>query len=120
MSDSSAKKQTFKFTDSVDEDDFLYKTNSTFNKVYFEKPNESTDFLNLARTLFDLREYRKCAHFIKPFANSKNQQALFLYHYSLYLVSEQQKEEETLQNGDKISCSTIQNKELLSIENDMT
>ena len=56
--------------------------------MYFEKPNEATDILNMARTLFDLREYRKCAGLLKNFANFKNQNALFLHNYALYLVSE--------------------------------
>jgi hypothetical protein len=78
-----------------------------FNKVWFEKPSEVSDSMNLARVLFDLREYRKCAHTLKPFATIKNQSALFLHNYAIYLVSEQSKEEEILQNGDKISCSVI-------------
>ena len=52
--------------------------------------------MNLARTLFDLREYRKCAHLLKPFATPKYQSALFLHSYALYLISEQTKEEEIL------------------------
>lgn len=59
----------YKFTDVIDDDDFIPKTG--FNKIYYEKPNEATDSLNLARTLFDLREYRKCIHILKPFANCK-------------------------------------------------
>lgn len=38
---------------------------------YFERPNAATDALNLARSLFDLREYRKCAFVLKPYANEK-------------------------------------------------
>ncbi len=77
----------FIFTDCLEDEDFNPKTG--FNKVYYEKPTEATDSLNLARTLFDLREYRKCIHILKPFANAKCQSALFLHNYSLYLVSEQ-------------------------------
>ena len=40
-----------------------------FNKVFFEKPSELTDIMNLARSLFDLREYRKCANILKPYSN---------------------------------------------------
>jgi len=101
----------------LEDEDF--NPSSTFNKIYYEKPNEATDTLNLARSLFDLREYRKCLHFLKPFVNVKHQSCIFLYYYSLYLVSEQAKEEEILQNGDKISCSTVQNKELIVIENEL-
>jgi hypothetical protein len=44
---------------------------TAFSYHYFERPNAATDALNLARTLFDLREYRKCAHVLKPYANEK-------------------------------------------------
>jgi hypothetical protein len=50
-------RQGIRYIDDVEEDDFSKK--GQFYKVYFEKPNEVTDTLNLARTLFDLREYRK-------------------------------------------------------------
>lgn len=40
--------------------------------VFFERPCEATDTLNLARALFDLREYRKCSNLLKPIANHKN------------------------------------------------
>mmetsp|Transcript_16870 Transcript_16870/g.12059 ORF Transcript_16870/g.12059 Transcript_16870/m.12059 type:complete len:95 (-) Transcript_16870:142-426(-) len=94
MNDLNAGKLKLKYTDDLDEEDF--NPSATFCKVYYEKPNEATDTLNLARTLFDLREYRKCLHFLKPFANAKHQSCLFLYCYCLYLVSEQAKEEEML------------------------
>lgn len=63
------EQQRFKFTDIADEQNVLQQT---FNKIYFERPNECSDVLNLARNLFDLSEYRKCAHMIKPFANPKH------------------------------------------------
>ena len=34
------------------------------NKIFFERPNEEVDKLNLARVLFDLKEFRKCSHMI--------------------------------------------------------
>ena len=33
-----------------------------FDAVFFETPSNETDRLNIARKLFDLREYRKAAH----------------------------------------------------------
>ncbi len=75
-----------------------------------------TDTLDLARTLFDLREYRKCANLLKKFATVKHQSALFLHHYALFQVSELTKEEDILQSGDKISCSTVLNKDLSALE----
>jgi anaphase-promoting complex subunit 8 len=61
-----------------------------------ERPCEVTDALNLARSLFDLREYRKCAHLLRKIANPKNQSALFLHNFALFQVSELNKEEEIL------------------------
>lgn len=87
--------------------------------MFYELPNEVTDTLNLARALFDLREYRKCAHMLKRFANPRYQSALFLHNYALFQVSELTKEEEILQSGDKISCSNVENKELTAIEVEM-
>lgn len=92
MSDGTSK---FRFTDEVEETDAKILSQS-FNKVYFERPNEATDSLNLARVLFDLREYRKCVNLLKTYANPKYQSAMFLHNYALYMVSEQQKEEEIL------------------------
>jgi hypothetical protein len=60
--------QRFRFTDNIEEED----SKQFFDKVYFERPNEATDILNLARSLFDLREYRKCVHVLKPIANPRH------------------------------------------------
>jgi len=61
-------KQGLRLTDNVE---YEGQHQPAFNKVYFEKPNEATDVLNLARSLFDLREYRKCSNLLKPFANPR-------------------------------------------------
>lgn len=48
-----------------------------------------------------------------------SQSCLFLKNYALYLVSEQQKEEEILETcgtSDKVNCSKVVNKELCNIE----
>ncbi len=97
MFDTSGDINRVTLTDSAD-DVFAMRKNQLgpFAYHYFERPNAATDALNLARSLFDLREYRKCAHILKPYANEKYQSALFLHNYALYLVSEFQKEEEAL------------------------
>jgi Anaphase promoting complex subunit 8 / Cdc23 len=62
------------FTDSADEimaSRAASGATKSFNYHYFERPNAATDALNLARTLFDLREYRKCASILKPYATEK-------------------------------------------------
>lgn len=54
----------------------------------------------IARNLFDLREYKKCAYLLKDFINnSEYQPAIFLYYYSLFLAGEIRKEEEMIENG---------------------
>ena len=75
----------------------------SFNKPYVEEFNEATDILNLARVLFDLREYRKCMSILKPFAIPAFQSAMFLYYYSSYLISEQERSEEIYESGGKSS-----------------
>lgn len=59
--------------------------------------------LNLGRTLFELREYQKCAHVLEKI-KEQSQSALFLRNYAVYLVCEQVGEEQILENGDKISA----------------
>lgn len=40
-----------------------------FNKVYEEVGEEYIDAILTARNLFDLREYKKCAHLLKEYSN---------------------------------------------------
>ena len=79
--------------------DYPLSARSDFTYTFFERPGRVNDSLQLARTLFDLREYRKTAFILKPFLSEKNQSILFLYYYSMFLISEQQIEEEH-QNGE--------------------
>ena len=115
--------------DSLSEGDLAQDSgNSTFCKVYYEEPSSEQDILNLARSLFDLKEYRKCAHLLNPIITNATanrddsnssirssaliQNSLFLKNYALFLVSEQVKEEEILETGgstDKIICSPVIN-----------
>jgi len=61
---------------------------------------DTYDAILAASTLFDLREYQKTAHLLKPFIHQPaNQHAIFLYYYSLYLSGEITKEETILQDG---------------------
>ena len=118
------------YSDTLEDNDLPSSANQSsqmlFNKVFFEKPSEMVDTLNLARSLFDLKEYRKCAHILTNFQNS-HQSALFLKMYATYLVSEQQLEEQNLESGDKIQASTGpsghnesgSSKELVAIESQL-
>ena len=57
----------------------------------------------IARNLFDLREFKKCANLLKDFVlNSEYQNAIFLYYYSIYMAGEIRKEEEMIENGNTI------------------
>ena len=105
--------------------------------MYYEEPSSEQDVLNLARSLFDLKEYHKCAHMLAPIvasairsdsngSNSRSaaliQNCLFLKNHALFLVSEQSKEEEILETGgttDKIICSPVINSKLSSIESEL-
>jgi hypothetical protein len=46
-----------------------------FRKVFYERPCRSNDKVELARTLFDLKEFRKCAHILQE---ETSQTAIFL------------------------------------------
>jgi hypothetical protein len=43
--------------------------------------------LLLAKNLFELREYKKCAHLLKDYRGQfpTNQSLIFYYHYSLWM-----------------------------------
>ena len=56
--------------DHLNENDLRAAKHGSFNKVFFEEPCGALDVLNLARTLFDLREYRKCAHMLQPLTSA--------------------------------------------------
>ena len=50
-------------SDVLSENDLL--STDSFSKVYYEEPCPEQDSLNLARSLYDLKEYRKCAHLLQ-------------------------------------------------------
>lgn len=63
-----------------------------------EKPIK--DILNYASDLYDLREYSKCIYNLKDYANEKYPTAFFLYYYCEYLLIQQRKQEENVENPD--------------------
>jgi hypothetical protein len=78
------------FSDCIEESDFEKVSagnGQQFNKVFFERPSEEHDKVMLGRTLFDLKEYRKCAHTLQNIPVS-NQSALFLKNFATFLVCE--------------------------------
>lgn len=77
-------------------------TSYHFDKVYQLEDDDSYDAVLLARNLFDLREFKNCAHMVSKFAkNPKYQSAIFLHYYSLFMAGEIRKEEEMYENGKK-------------------
>ena len=56
------------------------------SSVYIDPITAATDSLQLARVLFDLKEYIKAASVLTEYAKPEFPQAYFLYHYSLYMV----------------------------------
>lgn len=74
--------------------------NYQFDKVFQERYDDSTDAVMLARNLFDLREFKKCAFVVSKYCkNPVYQSAIFMHYYSLYLAGEIRKEEEMYENG---------------------
>ena len=76
------------------------------------------DILLVAKSLFDLREFKKCASMLKDVvAFAENQQAIFLYYYSLYLYGEMKKEEEMFENDQNPKMAV--NREVRDIEREL-
>lgn len=73
--------------------------------------DSSYDSLQLARTLFDLKEYIKAASVLTEFNKAEYPEAYFLYNYSLFMYGEFRKEEESIEEGKEVD-----NKQLYSIE----
>jgi anaphase-promoting complex subunit 8 len=99
------------YSDVIEGSDF-----QNFNKIFIESETAATPTLQLARTLFELREYNKCCYILKPFAKPAYQSSLFLYYYAKYLISEAKAEEEGLNKLDGIKPT---DKELSDIEQDL-
>lgn len=89
------------------ESDHIVNDHQTFTKVYYEDPGTVHDVLGLARSLYDLKEYRKCAHLLEPITNEVlstmtgtdasetgrrlsplRQNCMYLKNHALFLVSE--------------------------------
>lgn len=76
------------------------------------------DTLLVAKSLFDLREFKKCASLVKDIVGpGANQQAIFLYYYSLYMYGEMKKDEEIFENEQNPKMAF--NREIKDIEREM-
>lgn len=67
----------------------------TFDLIWRDVEGSNSDKLQVARSLYDCRELKRCSHLLK-FAegNTECQASLFLYSYSLYMHGSQRREEE--------------------------
>lgn len=72
----------------------------------------------VAKSLFDLREFKKCANMLKDIVSTNNQQGVFLYYYSLYMYGEMKKEEEMFENDQNPKMAV--NREVKDIEREMS
>ena len=68
-------------------------------KPQFPQVDASYDSLQLARVLFDLKEYFKAASVLTEFNKPEYAEAYFLYNYALYMYGEFRKEEESIEEG---------------------
>lgn len=83
---------------------------------FYEESSDAQDRLNLARALFDLKEYKKCG-FVIGDANSA--QAVYLKTMASYLISEQLLEEEHMESGGakhKVNSSLSVDRQLAEID----
>ncbi|KAL3158903.1 anaphase-promoting complex component apc8 [Trebouxia sp. C0010 RCD-2024] len=78
---------------------------------------EDTDILLLAKSYFDLKEYRRVAHVLRTSAGNK---ARFLRCYSLYLAGEKRKEEERVENGGPLGKEDVTNKDIEAVEAELS
>eukprot|EP00249_Psilotum_nudum_P012993 c24091_g1_i3 orf=588-2054(-) len=70
----------------------------------------------LGKTYFDMREYRRAAHFLNGVAGKK---AFFLRCYALYLAGEKRKEEEIIELAGPLGRSDAVNLELAGLEQEL-
>jgi hypothetical protein len=70
-----------------------------YNKLKYEEL-AIKDTIVYASSLFDLKEYLKCTFVLKPIAIPRFPTAMFLYFYSEYMIIQQKKHEDMLENSD--------------------
>nr|XP_043607702.1 anaphase-promoting complex subunit 8 [Erigeron canadensis] len=87
------------------------------NEAVGENEAVDLDIYLLAKSYFDCREYRRAAHVL---GDQKGKKALFLRCYALYLAGEKRKEEETIELEGPLGKSEAANRELASIERDLS
>lgn len=80
-------------------------------------PGEAHGSVALARAHFQMREYSRAAFVLQQVKDlHRNQAALFLKLYSLYLAGEKRREEEAMEVADPVEKCQVKNVELKMIE----
>lgn len=70
-----------------------------YNKLKFDE-EKIKDVISYAASLFDLNEFVKCTFILKNYATPKYPTAMFLYYYSEYMIIQQRKQEDLIENSD--------------------
>lgn len=81
-----------------------------------EEEEEEDDIYLLAKSYFDMREYRRAAHFLKGIPGKK---PFFLRCYATYLAGEKRKEEEIIELAGPLGRSDALNPELAGLEQEL-
>ncbi|EIE22594.1 TPR-like protein [Coccomyxa subellipsoidea C-169] len=74
------------------------------------------DAYHFAKSLFDMKEYRRAAHVLK---GASGPRAVFLRGYSTYLAGEKRKEEERIESAGLLGKEGAANKELELLESEL-
>jgi anaphase-promoting complex subunit 8 len=102
-------------------------SSKSFTEVWREEDGPGIDELQMARSLYDSRELKRCAHVLKSAEGKPDCQAsLFLYNYALYMHGSQRREEEIFEKnkskqyaGIKVNDSSIVNQQAKNLVRQM-
>ena len=70
-----------------------------YNKLKYDE-YDIKDIVYYASALFDLKEFVKCSFVLKNYATPKYPTAMFIYYYAEYMIIQQKKQEELMENSD--------------------
>lgn len=87
------------------------------NMLVEEEDDEEDDIFLLAKSYFDMREYRRAAHVLNGVPGKK---PLFLRCYATYLAGEKRKEEEIIESAGPLGRSDAVNPELAGLEQELS
>eukprot|EP00250_Pteridium_aquilinum_P025082 c3012_g1_i1 orf=380-2110(+) len=91
-------------------------TVESVNMLVEEEEEEDEDIFLLAKSYFDMREYRRAAHVLNGVTGKK---PLFLRWYATYLAGEKRKEEEIIEMAGPLGRSDAVNPELAGLDQEL-